>query len=158
MKVFKAGAAYCSLVFGAGFLLGCIRVPFLVPHLGARLAELLEMPVQFVVIVFAARFIVRRFCLPADTAIRLAVGWVALSLAIAAELLLALLLAEHSVGEYLASRDPVSGSVYLFMLLVFALLPLILARKERLASKRHQAPARIHGARPDIPASLPDNP
>ncbi|MBK7648803.1 MAG: hypothetical protein IPJ12_17050 [Betaproteobacteria bacterium] len=128
MKILKAGAAYFGLVFGAGFLLGCIRVPFLVPHLGARVAELLEMPVQFVVIVFAARFIVRRFSLPLDTAIRLGVGFVALGLAIAAELLLALVLAERSVGEYLASRDPVSGSVYLVMLLGFALLPLILAR------------------------------
>ena len=128
MKILKAGVAYFGLVFGAGFLLGCIRVPFLVPHLGARVAELLEMPVQFVVIVFAARFIVRRFSLPLDTAIRLGVGFVALGLAIAAELLLALVLAERSVGEYLASRDPVSGSVYLVMLLGFALLPLILAR------------------------------
>lgn len=128
MKILKAGAAYFGLVFGAGFLLGCIRVSFLVPHLGARVAELLEMPVQFVVIVFAARFIVRRFSLPLDTAIRLGVGFVALGLAIAAELLLALVLAERSVGEYLASRDPVSGSVYLVMLLGFALLPLILAR------------------------------
>lgn len=128
MKILKAGAAYFGLVFGAGFLLGCIRVPFLVPHLGARVAELLEMPVQFVVIVFAARFIVRRFSLPLDTAIRLGVGFVALGLAIAAEFLLALVLAERSVAEYLASRDPVSGSVYLVMLLVFALLPLILAR------------------------------
>lgn len=100
MKILKAGAAYFGLVFGAGFLLGCIRVPFLV----------------------------RRFSLPLDTAIRLGVGFVALGLAIAAEFLLALVLAERSVAEYLASRDPVSGSVYLVMLLVFALLPLILAR------------------------------
>ena len=132
MKILKAGAAYFGLVFGAGFLLGCIRVPFLVPHLGARVAELLEMPVQFVVIVFAARFIVRRFSVPLDTFIRLGVGFVALGLAIAAEFLLALVLAERSVAEYLASRDPVSGSVYLVMLLVFALLPLILARMKLL--------------------------
>ena len=67
MKILKAGAAYFGLVFGAGFLLGCIRVPFLVPHLGARVAELLEMPVQFVVIVFAARYshsTGRRICRP----------------------------------------------------------------------------------------------
>lgn len=132
MKILKAGAAYFGLVFGAGFLLGCIRVPFLVPHLGARVAELLEMPVQFVVIVFAARFIVRRFSVPLDTFIRLGVGFVALGLAIAAEFLLALVLAERSVAEYLASRDPVSGSVYLVMLMVFALLPLILARMKLL--------------------------
>jgi hypothetical protein len=130
MQIFKPGAAYFGLVFGAGFMLGCIRVPFLVPRLGARVAELLEMPVEFVVIVFAARFVVRRFSLPANTSVRLGVGLVALGLSLAAELLLAVALAGRSVGEYIASRDPVSGSVYLVMLLVFALLPLVLARKQ----------------------------
>lgn len=125
----KAGAAYFGLVFGSGFLLGCIRVPLLVPRLGERLAELLEMPIQFIVIVFAARYVVRRFRLPADTMTRVGVGLVALGLAIAAELLLAVAMSDRSLGQYIASRDPVSGSVYLLMLLVFALLPLALARR-----------------------------
>jgi len=130
MRIFKPGAAYFGLVFGAGFLLGCIRVPFLVPRLGERVAELMEMPVQFVVIVLAGRFVVRRFSLPSDTPVRLGVGLVALGLSLAAELLLAVAMAGRSVGQYLASRDPVSGSVYLVMLLFFALLPLLLARRK----------------------------
>ncbi|MDL2355126.1 MAG: hypothetical protein QFF03_07710 [Pseudomonadota bacterium] len=128
-QMLKAGAAYFGLVFGSGFLLGCIRVPLLVPRLGERLAELLEMPIQFIVIVFAARYVVRRFRLPADTMTRVGVGLVALGLAIAAELLLAVAMSDRSLGQYIASRDPVSGSVYLLMLLVFALLPLALARR-----------------------------
>jgi hypothetical protein len=133
MQIFKPGAAYFGLVFGAGFLLGCIRVPFLVPRLGARVAELLEMPVEFVVIVLAARFVVRRFSVPAKTSVRLGIGLVALGLSLAAELLLAVAVAGRSVGEYIASRDPVSGSVYLVMLLVFALLPLMLVRKQAIS-------------------------
>ncbi len=133
MKIFKPAAAYFALVFGAGFLLGMIRVPFLVPRMGARVAELLEMPIQFVVILFAARFIVRRFAVPADRSVRLRVGFSALGLALAAELLLAAALAERSVAEYIAGRDPVSGSVYLAMLLVFALMPLGVARKQDIA-------------------------
>ena len=129
-QIFNAGAAYFGLVFGAGFVLGCIRVPFLVPRLGVRTAELLEMPVELVIIVFAARFVVRQFSLPADASVRLGVGLVALALALAAELLLAVAMADQSLGAYLASRDPVSGSVYLAVLLVFALLPLVLARKQ----------------------------
>jgi hypothetical protein len=82
------------------------------------------------VIVFAARFVVRRFSLPADTRVRLGVGLVALGLSLAAELLLAVAMAGRSVGQYLASRDPVSGSVYLVMLLFFTLLPLLLARRQ----------------------------
>lgn len=35
----------------------------------------------------------------------------------------------YFVAEYIAGRDPVSGSVYVAMLLLFALMPLILARR-----------------------------
>ena len=37
----KAGAIYFVPVFGAGFMLGLVRIPFLVPGLGERVAELL---------------------------------------------------------------------------------------------------------------------
>jgi hypothetical protein len=39
-KVLKAGALYFALVFGAGFVLGSIRVLWLVPRIGERTAEL----------------------------------------------------------------------------------------------------------------------
>ena len=54
-RTIKAGMTYFALVFGAGFLLGSIRVPFLVPRLGERAAELIEMPFMFVAIVVSAR-------------------------------------------------------------------------------------------------------
>ena len=38
----SAAARYFLFVFGAGFILGMVRVPLLVPHLGARVAELIE--------------------------------------------------------------------------------------------------------------------
>jgi hypothetical protein len=34
-----------------------------------------------------------------------------------------------SIGEYVAGRDPVSGTVYLVMLGLFALMPLFVARR-----------------------------
>ena len=98
-----------------------IRVPFLVPRLGERYAELLEMPFMFVAIVLAARHVVRRFDLPARLPLRLQVGFVALALSVVAELLLATVLQGRSLPEFIASRDPVSGSVYLVMLMLFAL-------------------------------------
>ena len=64
MRVLKSAATYFALVFGAGFVFGAVRVTWLVPRLGERAAELAEMPLMFVVIVFAARFVVRRFALP----------------------------------------------------------------------------------------------
>ena len=128
MHAVKAGIAYFGLAFGAGFVLGALRVTFLVPRVGVRLAELIEMPIMLVVIVLSARFVVRRFLpRPAATA-RLATGVVALALLVAAELLLAGLVQGQSVPAYIASRDPVSGSVYLAMLAVFAVMPLLVAR------------------------------
>jgi len=125
----KAGAVYFACVFAAGFALGAIRIPFLVPRLGVRIAELLEMPVMFVVILMSAKWIVRRFQLPAVPPIRLTVGVIALVLMLLAEFSMALLLQGLSAIEYLSTRDPVSGTVYYLMLLLFAAMPVLLDRK-----------------------------
>ena len=83
MNSLKAGVTYFALVFGTGFLMGIIRVPFLVPTLGVRTAELA----------------------------------------------LATVVQDQSLAAYIASRDPISGSVYLLMLGVFALMPTLLSRQ-----------------------------
>ncbi len=128
LRTLKAGMAYFSLAFGAGFVLGAIRVTFLVPRLGERIAELIEMPFMLVVIFLAARFITQRFTLPATAPVRLGAGLIALALLIAAELLLAVALQDQSLGDYVSSRDPVSGTVYLAMLVLFAAMPLLIGR------------------------------
>ncbi len=128
LRTVKAGVAYFFLAFGAGFVMGAIRVTFLVPRLGERVAELIEMPFMFIVIVLAARFITSRFALPPTVLVRLGTGLLALGLLIAAELLLAAALQGWSLGEYVSSRDPVSGSVYLAMLALFAAMPLVITR------------------------------
>ena len=125
MNSLKASLTYFALVFGTGFLFGIIRVPFLVPRLGVRTAELIEMPFMFVAILLAARYVVRRFVLPAGA--RLATGVIALALLLTAELALVIVLQRESLAAYIASRDPVSGSVYLLMLGVFALMPRLLS-------------------------------
>ncbi|MBC7415266.1 MAG: hypothetical protein H7327_10065 [Herminiimonas sp.] len=126
MNRIKASLLYFAIVLGTGFVLGIVRVPLVVPRLGERYAELLEMPIMFVVIVLAARLIVRRFALAPRPAVRLQVGFSALALSLAAELLLAGIIQDQSIMQYIASRDPVSGSVYLLMLLLFGLMPAIL--------------------------------
>ena len=127
VSVLQAGALYFALVFGAGFVLGSIRVPFLVPRLGERIAELLEAPVMLAVIFFASRHVVRRYALAASASI--AVGLLALLLLVAAELVLAVTISGRSVSGYISSRDPVSGSVYLASVLVYAALPWLHARR-----------------------------
>lgn len=125
----KAALRYFALVFGAGFVLGALRVTLLVPRLGERWAELLEMPLMFVVIWHAARFVARRDALPLDRGTRLLVGVTALALLILIELGLTLWLQPAPLAEFIAARDPVSGSAYLLMLGVFALMPWWHARR-----------------------------
>ena len=65
LTILKAAAVYFVLVFGTGFVLGPIRILLLVPRFGVRVAELVEFPVMLVVIVLAARWLVRKFQLGA---------------------------------------------------------------------------------------------
>ncbi|MBC7756021.1 MAG: hypothetical protein H7Z20_05105 [Bdellovibrio sp.] len=53
-QVIVAELVYFALVFGLGFLSGSTRVPFIVPLLGKRKAELLEMPFMLVGIIFCS--------------------------------------------------------------------------------------------------------
>lgn len=133
----KAGLTYFALVFGAGFILGALRVTLLVPRLGERMAELSEMPLMLAVIVLAARFVTRRFTIPSSVAARLGTGLLALSLLLAAELLLAVVLQDRALADYVASRDPVSGSAYLAMLALFALMPAFIGQSE--STRGHNA-------------------
>ncbi|MDB5860277.1 MAG: hypothetical protein JWQ76_3966 [Ramlibacter sp.] len=123
MKTLGAAFAYFAMVIGTGFLLGVVRVPFLVPRIGERWAELAEMPVMAVVIFLAAGFMLRRFPEARRPGRACFIGFFALALAVVAELGLAVALQSQSLGEYLASRDKVSGSVYLGLLVVFAVMP-----------------------------------
>jgi hypothetical protein len=119
----RASFLYFALVMGAGFLLGSVRVLFVVPHLGERWAELAEMPIMAMVIFVAAGYILRRYPEVQTRGRALVVGFTALALSVSAELVLAVLLQSQSLAEYLASRDKISGSVYLVMLVAFALMP-----------------------------------
>ena len=122
MRVLRAAAAYFLQVFGTGFALAFIRIPFLVPRFGVRTAELMETPVMLAVIAWASHRLARQH--PGfGRGERLAAGVMALCLLAGAELGVAWVLGARSPVEYVASRDPVSGSVYLASLVFFAVAP-----------------------------------
>ncbi len=125
-RTLQAAAWYFALVFAAGFALALVRIPLLVPRIGERWAELVEMPVMLAAIVLAARFIVRRFDLPTRAGY-LTAGAGALVLLLAAEAFVAMAMRGLEFVDYLASRDPVSGTVYVVMLMAFAAMPAIVA-------------------------------
>lgn len=110
-------------------MLGPIRILWLVPRFGTRTAELMEMPIMLAVVMFAARWVVQRLALPPTLSKRLGVGFVALGLLLVAEFTLVLWLRGLTIDEYCAHRDPVAETVYIVMLGVFAIMPLLVARR-----------------------------
>lgn len=131
-SVVRAALVYFALVFATGFALGTIRVLFVVPKLGVRWAELLELPVMLLASAIAARFCMRRFG-PFPTSSRAAIGAMALVLLVGAELGMAAL-QSRSVADYIAGRDPVSGIAYVIALLAFAAMPVLIGRPLRRGS------------------------
>ena len=129
MRILKAGALYFGVVFAAGFVLGTIRVIWVVPRVGERTAELIEAPLMLVVTIVSARWVVRRFAVPPLALQRLAIGLVGLGLLLVAELVVVLLVRGLTLREYIASRDAVSGTVYLALLAIFAVMPLLVRRR-----------------------------
>lgn len=130
MNVFKAAVVYFAIVFGAGFVLGTVRTLFVLPLVGSRTAELLEMPLMLTVIVLGARWINRHLTAAATSSIQISVGLFALALVLLAEIAVGVGLRGQSPVESLLNRDPVSGTIYYVMLGVFALMPWLLARRQ----------------------------
>ena len=128
MQTLKAGLLYFVLVFGAGFILGPIRIFWAVPRFGERLAELMETPIMLVVVILSARWIAQWLKVPHGPSRRLGMGFVALGLLLGAELTMVFWLRGMTLSEYFASRDPVAGTVYLAMLGLFAIMPLLVIR------------------------------
>jgi hypothetical protein len=129
IRTIEAGVLYFALVFAAGFVLGTIRTLSVVPRIGTRKAELMETPIMLVVTIVIARWVVLRFAVPSVPSARLGMGGIALVLLLVAEFGLVLWLRGQTIREYFASRDPVAGTVYYLMLLMFAIIPLLVARR-----------------------------
>jgi len=129
MRILQAGVLYFALVFGTGFVLGAIRTLWVVPRVGMRMAELMEMPIMLAVTIVAARWTILRLTVSPVPSVRLGMGCIALVLMLVAEFGFVLWIRGLSIRDYLATRDPVSGTVYYAMLVVFAIMPLLVAKK-----------------------------
>ena len=127
-RVLRAALVYFALTFGAGFVLGPFRILVLVPRLGARAAELIEIPVMIGITWLAARWVTQKFSVPPERAPRLSMGVMAGALLLIAEFTLVLRLRGLTLEEYFATRDPVSGTAYYAAVLLLMLMPLLVSR------------------------------
>jgi hypothetical protein len=136
----KVAVQYFAIVFATGLILGAIRTLLVVPRLGVRSAELIETPLMLAVVFLSARWITHRSQL--DTRRDwVAVGLFALALMLLVEFTVVLSLRDLSLGEYFATRDPVSGSVYFASLGVFAVCPWLVFRASLSRRLRGNGPA-----------------
>jgi len=129
MQILRPAVLYFFLVFGAGFILGTVRVLLLVPLLGERTAELLEMPLMLFVTVVAAQWVIRHKMKDHRLSATLSVGFIALGILLIAELGVGMWLRGISATEVFLDRDPVSGTAYYVSLVLFAVMPAILTRR-----------------------------
>jgi hypothetical protein len=127
----EASLFYVGLVFAAGFALGIVRVLWLIPRLGVRVSELLEMPLMIGISFLAARWVVRRLPESFGPKSRLALGIVSLSYLLVLEIALTTRVRNLSLSDYLETRDPVSSAAYLLALIVFALMPRLVSRQRK---------------------------
>jgi hypothetical protein len=127
--ILAGGLLYFLVVFAFGFVLGVGRTLWLVPRIEERWAELAETPVMLVVIYLAARWVSGRLSLAAhDTPVQSGVGLVGLALLLGAEIGFILQLRGISMADYVAQRDPVSGTVYALSLALFAAMPALVSK------------------------------
>lgn len=103
-------------------MLGTIRTLWVVPRVGVRKAELMEMPIMLAVTILAAQWTVLNLAVPSVSSVRLGMGCVALVLMLIAEFGFVLWARGTSIKNYLATRNPVSGTVYYVMLAAFAIM------------------------------------
>jgi hypothetical protein len=132
MKTLRLAGLYFALVFGAGFVFGTLRVSLLVPRLGDRVAELIEAPLMLGAIVLSARWLVQRQRVSPRS--WLCAGLGAAALVLAADVGVGIGLRGLTLRQVFVDRDPVAGSVYYALIVVFALTPWLVARRAALAS------------------------
>jgi hypothetical protein len=127
-RVLRAGLLYFAIAFAAGMTLGPLRILFLVPRLGERTAELVELPVMLGICWLAARWVVGRLAVPPQRSPRLTMGVISGALLLTAEFALVLPLRGLTLEEYFATRDPVAGAAYYAAVLLMVLMPLAVRR------------------------------
>jgi hypothetical protein len=127
VSIVRAALAYVGTVFGVGFVLGTARIFWVAPRIGARAAELMEMPVMVLTTLLAARWVSRRAGLTRSWAC-IATGALALALLVAGEVVVGVAVRRVSVIDAFTNRDSVSGVAYYFSLGVFAIAPWLMAR------------------------------
>jgi hypothetical protein len=126
-----AGLADFMIVFAAGFLLGAVRVFWVMPRTGALTAVALELPVMLVVSWVAAAALIRWFRVTPKATDRLMMGGVGFLLLLVVETALGLFGFGRTFQDQLAAWRSASDLLGLAGQVAFALFPMLIGRVGR---------------------------
>jgi hypothetical protein len=126
-----AASAYFLVLFALGFVLGTIRVIFVIPRFGELTATIAEVPVMLAAAYCVCHWAIRRWQVPHKIAIRLVmVPWFLVLLFLFESLLGAMLFKRPLAEQWEALGTP-AGLVGLSAQIISAFLPLLVAKDER---------------------------
>src|SRR5579872_1881595 len=124
----QAGVVYAVLTFLVGFVVGAVRVLFLVPRLGAPVAVAIETPFMLVASWLLCAWSVRRYKVSSKLAARAIMSGSAFVVLMTLELALSVLVFHRSIAQHFGAYMTVAGIIGLGAQIIFALIPSIQAR------------------------------
>ncbi len=122
MRIASAAIVYWAMVFALGFVLGTVRVLWVIPLVGLLPATLLELPLILMASWFAAGWLVQRFAIASGRE-ALTVGALAFAILMLAECALAGVLSGETPAQWLAGLGQPHALLGLAGQVVFALMP-----------------------------------
>ncbi|GAA0758821.1 hypothetical protein FHS52_000722 [Erythromicrobium ramosum] len=122
MRVGTAAVTYWAIVFALGFVLGTVRVLWVIPMVGLMPATLLELPIILTASWLASGWILRRFAI-ATRREALTLGLLAFAILMAAECALAGVLSGQTPAQWLAGLRQPHALLGLAGQVAFALMP-----------------------------------
>ena len=137
-KSVLAGAAYFSIVFAIAFVLGVLRVTFIVPAVGQLWATWLELPFTLAASWIVCGWLVRTLGVR-SLAQAMGMGGGAFALLMVAEAVGSMLLFGRSLGEHIAAYATIAGGLGLAGQIAFGLFP-VAQHFHAIASTRANAP------------------
>jgi hypothetical protein len=123
MKIVLSAITYFAMIFGAGFLLGPIRVLMLEPRVGVRVSELIEAPIMLLAILVIGRWIGCKQCRLMPIPSVLGVGLLTAMMILTADVAVGVILRGMTIVDVFVKRDAVAGPVYFVLVALTAVTP-----------------------------------
>lgn len=130
-----AAVLYFLIVFVAGFLLGTLRVLVLESEMGRENAVLAELPIMLAISFLVCRLLIAKFDVPARVVARLAMGGLAFTLLVAAEIALAVAIGGQPFADAASMLFAKENFPGLAGQAIFGLLPPLLLVSKRPLSR-----------------------